>query len=137
VVLTTMAKAEKTGASEHCRRDWAGDLATFVLVWGIPTATMLAALLLEPMLRAAVWAIMLTWMGSACIVNARRCSRTHCYYTGPFFLFMAVIVLAYAGGVAPLGSHGWIIIGLTTIAGTGIIWWASEHLLGTFRRRNW
>jgi hypothetical protein len=136
-VLTIMAKAEKNCTSEHRGKDWAGDLTTFTLMWGIPTATMLAALLFEPMLRAAVWAVMLTWVGSACIANARRCGRTHCYYTRPFFLFMALIVLAYAGGVTPLGSHGWTIIGLTTIAGTGIIWWASEHLLGTFRWRSW
>lgn len=136
MVLTFMAKTEKICASEHCGKDWAGDLATLALMWGFPTATMFASLLLEPMLRAAIWVVMLTWMGGACIVNARRCGRTHCYYTGPFFLFMAVIVLAYAGGMAPLGSHGWAIIGLTTIAGTGVVWWASEGLLGTFRRRN-
>lgn len=127
-----MGKAKKACASAHCGKDWAGDLATFALIWGFPTAMLLGALLLGPMLRAAVWAVMLTWMGGACIVNARRCGRTHCYYTGPFFLFMAVLVLAHASNVAPLGSHGWTIIALTTLSGTGIIWWASERLLGTF-----
>jgi hypothetical protein len=32
-------------------------------------------------------------MGVACIVNALRCGRVHCYLTGPFFLLMAVIAL--------------------------------------------
>jgi len=27
-------------------------------------------------------------MGTACILNARRCGRTHCRYTGPYYLAM-------------------------------------------------
>ena len=136
LLLTMMARDKKTCAAERCEKDWVGDLRTLALVWGVPIGTMLVALLLEPMLRAAVWAVMLTWMGGACIANARRCGRTHCYYTGPFFLLMTVTVLAHASGMAPLGSHGWAIIALTTVAGSSLIWWGSEHLLGTFRRRN-
>jgi hypothetical protein len=47
--------------------------------------TMLAASWIEPMLRAAVWAAMLIWMGGACVANACLCGRTHCRYTGSFF----------------------------------------------------
>lgn len=97
---------------------------------------MLAAALVEPTLRAVVWVAMLIWMGGACVANAHRCGRTHCRYTGPFFLFMAGMVVAYATGIVALGTHGWAILGLTTVVGNGLIWWASECLLGTFRCRD-
>jgi Ca2+/Na+ antiporter len=47
---------------------------------------------------SAVWIIALIWMGSACILNARRCGRTHCRYTGPYYLVMIVPVLLLAAG---------------------------------------
>ena len=97
---------------------------------------MLAATLLEPTLRAVVWAAMLVWMGGACVANAQRCGRTHCRYTGPFFLFMAGMVVAHATRIVGLGAHGWAILGLMTVVGNGLIWWGSERLLGTFRRRD-
>jgi len=131
-----MAKQEEACSPENCPKDWAGDGLTLAAVWGFPAAAMLAATLLEPTLRAVVWAAMLIWMGGACIANARRCGRTHCRYTGPFFVFMAGIVAAYVTGIAPLGPNGWEILGLTTVVGNGLIWWGSERLLGTFRRRS-
>lgn len=134
--LRVMVRVEKTCAPEHCGKDWAGDLATFALVWGLPTATMLAAFLLEAGPRTVVWALTLTWMGGACLVNACRCGRTHCRYTGPFFLLMAAIVLAHGSGAIPFGPHGWTAIALMTMAGSVIIWWVSERLFGTFRRSN-
>ena len=97
---------------------------------------MLLALLLEPGARAVVWTAMLAWMGWACLQNARRCGRTHCRYTGPFFLAMAVLVVAYATGIVPLGNHPWLILGMLTAAGNVLIWWGTERLLGTYTRRN-
>ncbi len=129
-----MAREEETCAPERCEKDWAGDLATLVLAWGLPSATMFVALLLEPVVRTAIWTAMLTWMGVACIANARQCGRTHCYYTGPFFLLMVVVVLPHANAIVPLGSHGWAIIAPITIAGVIALWWGSERLLGTFHR---
>jgi hypothetical protein len=40
-------------------------------------------------------------MGTACILNARRCRRTHCKYTDPYFLTMSVPALLLAMGVVP------------------------------------
>jgi hypothetical protein len=36
--------------------------------------------------RAVVWTVALATMGMACIVNALRCGRVHCFLTGPFLL---------------------------------------------------
>ena len=122
---------------QNCaKRDWAGHGLTLAAIWGIPAAAMLLALLLEPGARAVVWTAMLAWMGWACLQNARRCGRTHCRYTGPFFLAMAVLVVLYATGIVPLGNHPWLMLGILAVAGNALIWWGSERLLGTYTRRN-
>lgn len=113
-------------------RDWAGNWRSLASLWGIPTAVMLAALLFEPGLRAIAWSAALVWMGGACIANARRCGRTHCRFTGPFYLLMAMAVVAYATGVLPMGEQGWAILGAATVAGTAVLWWGSERIWGTF-----
>jgi hypothetical protein len=95
---------------------------------------MLLALLLEPAPRAAVWTAMLAWMGCACLVNARRCGRMHCRYTGPYLLGMAGVVVAHAAGVLPLGGRPWVVLGVLALGGNALIWWASERLFGTYSR---
>ena len=75
-------------------------------------------------------------MGVACLANARRCGRTHCRYTGPFFLGMAAMVFAYATGMLPLGSYPWLVLGLIAAVGNAIIWWWSERALGTYFQRS-
>jgi len=120
--------------SESRAKDWAGDQRAFVVLWVIPGAAMLMALLLEPNWRAVVWMAMLVWMGVACLVNARRCNRTHCRLTGPFLLAMAALVAGYAAGFLPLGRHGWTALGATTAVGFVVLWWGSERLWGAYRR---
>jgi hypothetical protein len=96
---------------------------------------MLLALLLEPTMRGIVWIAMLLWMGAACLVNARRCDRTHCRYTGPFFLALAGLVVLYMAELVPLGSQPWLALGLAIVIGNALLWWGSEKLLGTYSRR--
>jgi len=96
---------------------------------------MLAAwLLADPAPRAGLWVAMLVWMGIACIANARRCGRTHCRFTGPFFLLMAVLVALYAVGALPIGSQGWTILGGITLVGNAMLWRGSEQAWGRFSR---
>jgi hypothetical protein len=90
---------------------------------------MLLALLLAPAPRAEVWVAMLVWMGCACILNARRCGRTHCRYTAPFFLGMATLVTAYAAGMVSLGNQPWLLLGIVIGAGNALIWWNTERIL--------
>ena len=103
--------AEKSMADRGTQRDWAADRATLAAVWGLPAlAMLLAVLLLQPMVCCIVWIANLAWMGGACIANARRCDRTHCRYTGPFFLAMA-------GGAR---ARGWVgAPGQPTMASSG------------------
>ncbi len=45
--------------------------------------------------RTLARALALSTLGGACIANALRRRRVHCYVTGPFFLLMASIALLY------------------------------------------
>ena len=88
-----------------------------------------------PPIRTPAWVLFLVWMGAACLANARRCGRTHCHLTGPFFLVMAAAVLAHGAGLLPLGRYGWAWLGATTAAGAALLWSASEALLGRYLPR--
>jgi len=67
-------------------------------------------------------------MGTACLINARRCGRVHCCFTGPYFLVMAGIVALHGRGAIPLGPRGWAWIGGAIAVGTAAIWILSKRL---------
>jgi len=84
--------------------------------------------------RTAVWTVALSVMVTACIANARRCGRVHCYLTGPFFLVMAGIALLYGLGFVPLGRRGWNLIGLIVLVGGIGLCCLPEMFLGKYRK---
>ena len=86
--------------------------------------------------RTVVWTVALATMGVACIVNALRCGRVHCYLTGPFFLLMALIALSYGLGILHLGGNGWNLLGLMTLIGAIALWCLPEMFLGKYRQGN-
>ncbi|MFP6706225.1 MAG: hypothetical protein VCE75_09380 [Alphaproteobacteria bacterium] len=71
-------------ASERFDEDWATGVSDFMLAWGLPMAAMVGSVLVDPFIKTLIWIMALTWMGGACLLNACRCGRTHCFYTGPF-----------------------------------------------------
>ena len=87
-------------------------------------------------MRTVVWTVALSAIGTACIANAVRCGRLHCYITGPFFVAMAVVTLLYGVGDVPLGGSGWNLIGLTILAGAIALCCLPELLLGKYRKRS-
>jgi hypothetical protein len=91
------------------------------LAWGLPTALLILGTFTPAPIRTAVWAGALIWMGVACIANAARCGRTHCYLTGPFFLAIAVVTVAHGTGVISVGSQGWLLIGTAIAVGTVVL----------------
>jgi hypothetical protein len=119
-------------ASIQSSRDWLNSARTNLLAWWMPHTAMFGALLLPVPVRVAVWTLALIWMGTACILNARRCNRTHCRYTGPFYLAMTAPVLALGFDIAPAGIYGWIALGVLLVAGSTLIWWATERAWGKF-----
>jgi len=84
--------------------------------------------------RTAVWTAALSIMGTACLANAVRCGRVHCYITGPFLLVMAVVTLLYGLGVLPRGRNGWNAIGLTILVGAIALSCLPEMFFGKYRR---
>ncbi|MCL4711784.1 MAG: hypothetical protein KJZ73_11115 [Pseudorhodoplanes sp.] len=116
------------------RRDWAGTWQTYGLVWGLPIAAIVAGLFLNVGLRTAMWTIALGWMGAACLLNAHRCGRTHCRYTGPFYLVMIFPVLAAGLGIVSIGLYGWLLVAAIIVLGSKVIWWLTESAWGKFSR---
>ena len=93
---------------------------------------MFVALFVSVPVRTVAWTIALARMGTACILNARQCGRTHCRYTGPYYLAMIIPVLVIASSRASGNLYGWIVLGVVTFAGSRIIWWATERAWGKF-----
>jgi hypothetical protein len=106
----------------------------FVLYWLPAIAIVVAgAPAISNGWRTAVWTVALATMGVACIVNALRCGRVHCYVTGPFFLLMALVALSYGLGILHLRGNGWNLLGLIALVGTIALWFLPEMILGKYR----
>jgi hypothetical protein len=95
--------------SRDILREWRTTTAVFLL----PTVFLVATGFFNISLpwRAVIWAIALVIMGSACLANAMRCGRVHCFLTGPFFLLMAIVSLLYGFGIIPLLGKAGILSG--------------------------
>ncbi len=114
-------------------RDWARVGKEGLVGWGLPVAVMVVAGALDT--EAALWPAALVWMGAACLVNARRCGRRHCVYTGPFFLVMAALALLLGFDIVSLGDRGWAWVGGGTFAGAALLTYLPERLWGQYVRR--
>jgi hypothetical protein len=114
--------------------DWAGSLQGCALAWGLPHVALVPGLFVSPPVRASIWEVALAWMGIACIVNARRCRRTHCRYTGPFYLVMIAPVFVLGSGLVSGGMTVWLLLGAVILAGGKLIWWATEREWASFPR---
>jgi hypothetical protein len=120
--------AQDIARSSH---DWLRSPRTHLLAWWIPQAAILAALFAPVPVRIVIWIGALIWMGTACILNAKRCGRTHCRYTGPYYLAMIVPVLVLGAGV-PVGIFAWAAFAGAILLGSKLIWWATERAWGKF-----
>jgi len=116
----------------HPSRDWLASTPKSLVAWWAPQTILLVGLLLPTPVRAAVWIMALTWMGLACIFNATRCGRTHCRYTGPFYLAMTVPALVLGLGFISASLLGWLILAFVVWLGSKILWWGTERMWGRF-----
>ena len=111
--------------------DWASGVRG-CLTFGIPAAILLISPTIGTRYLVIVWPLLLTFMGVACLLNARRCGRTHCYVTGPFFLILAGIALLYGIRILPLGTRGWSTLSATFGIGGIVLCYLPELLLGRY-----
>lgn len=122
--------------SAQASDDWVGNASTSLPAWWLPHTLVVAGLFAGVPARTAIWLAALVWMGTACILNARRSGRTHCRFTGPYYLAMTVPVLVLGSGVATAGLYAWIALAVLILLGDKIIWWATERTWGTFSYSN-
>ncbi len=115
---------------EQSSADWVGNVRANLLAWWLPHAAIIAGLFVGVQSRTAIWIFALAWMGTACILNARRCGRTHCRFTGPYYLVM-IIPVAGLGFIAA-GLYAWLLLGSVIVLGFVMIWWATERGWGKF-----
>ena len=111
--------------------DWAAKNASWMIGWGIPAIALAGGVFTDT--EAWIWPLGLAWMGTACLLNARRCGRMHCHFTGPFFLVMALLSLLNGLGVLPLSEQRWAWIGGAIAVGWLVLHVAPEHLWGRYR----
>ncbi|MCY1290184.1 hypothetical protein D9M69_446280 [compost metagenome] len=117
-------KSSELGRGDSLRQTW-----QVISFWGLPAVVATLTILLadrHPTLFLAASAA-LAVMGGACLVNAARCGRLHCYITGPYFLMLALgTLLAY--GADPNGeylSRLWLLLAL---GATPLLIWLPERL---------
>ncbi len=115
-------------------RDFVRDRRASLLIWGLPALVMIGTgpLGFSSELHGAIWASCLSVFGFGCLANARRCGRLHCFFTGPFFLAMALVSLVHGFGVISLGSYGWAWIGGITLVGACALTILPERMWGQY-----
>ena len=120
---------------DSARRDLSARAGSFLTVWGAPILAGLAASVLAPSTAwaAAAWSLALAWMGGACLVNARRCGRVHCYVSGPILLVGAGLAAASGGSVLDFGPSGVSLIVAATLA-LAALTYLLELVWGRYRR---
>jgi hypothetical protein len=89
------------------RDDWVNRPGMGIVWWCLPLAVGVAASYLasSPLTTVLVWMVSFVWMGTGCILNARRCHRLHCYISGPAFFLGAAALGLFAAGIAFAGPH--------------------------------
>jgi hypothetical protein len=105
------------------------------LLWCVPLCAFALGFGQAAGLRTILWSTSLAVMGVACLINASRCGRVHCRFTGPFFILASVASLGYGLGLLPLGPSGWKWIGVGTIIGALGLCYVPELFLGRYRRK--
>jgi len=118
--------------SVRSSRDWLRSPHASLLAWGIPCTAIIASLFAPVPIRTAIWITALIWMGTACLLNAKRCGRTHCRYTGLYYLAMIAPVVLLGSGVVSGGIFAWLLVAGAILLGSILLWWATERAWGKF-----
>jgi hypothetical protein len=119
-----------------CDQDLLGSRWATGLLWIAPWVLIVLSASAGTLVHTAVWTVSFTVMGAACLVNARRCGRRHCFYTGPLFLIAALLSVLYGLGILPLGRHGWNWISGMAATGAVLACFGLERLMGKYTARH-
>jgi hypothetical protein len=120
--------------SDACRRDDLLGRSAAWLLWGVPIGALVVGATLGPLPRTLLWTPAFLVMGGACVLNAARCGRLHCYVTGPLYLG-ASLASALVG--LDVVAVDWRAIGLAAVGGTVLAHlpeWARGRYVGVSGR---
>lgn len=87
-------------------KDWFRRRSAFVAWWGLPIliGVYSNSLELSLMQAALLWAALFAWMGTGCVLNALRCARLHCFFSGPV-LWLGAAAAGLVGFGVISGAH--------------------------------
>jgi len=102
-----------------------------VVLWYLPAVALLAGLVWSAV-RFWLWTPAFAIMGIACLANAARCRRLHCYFTGPLFLLAAAYVAL--AGFNVLRMRPGIVLG--AVFGMTVLAFLAEVPFGRYRGRD-
>lgn len=121
-----------TGAPEE--RDWLTSAGGKLLIYGVPFAALqLAGNLGGFTLATAVPAACFLLVGIACLFNAARSRRLHCYFMGPWCLVAGTLTALYSARVIDLGPHSWDWLVNGGMLGALLIYMTVERIGGRYR----
>lgn len=107
----------------------------FMFAWGLPILAIIAVNFARNLIpfeaTVLVLAAAFAWMGLACLLNARRCHRRHCYYSGPILLAGAIAIIMVGLKLVPPGPVSLNDVTLTTF-GLVALTFVSELIWGKY-----
>jgi hypothetical protein len=113
------------------RTDLTRNWGRLLLFYGISFLVIqLAGNLSDSELAVAIaWSVSFGIMGVACVLNAVRCGRVHCWFTGPWFLLTATVtVLRYLN----VTTIPWPMIVNGGLLGALFLYFATEKIWGKY-----
>jgi dienelactone hydrolase len=122
-----MAMKNTCGPKESSTLDLTGRRTAWVL-WYVPILLVIVGLSWNRG-RVWLWVPAFVVMGMGCLVNAKRCRRTHCYITGPLFFLAALFVALSALGVVALHPGLFLLV----VFGACCLAQCAEIRLGKYR----
>ena len=85
------------------------------MLWGAPIAIDVLVSFaqnqgwLSLWVAGVLWTAATLWIGASCLINARRCGRTHCFIAGVLLLPLGTVGVANVTGLI---SFSWSIVGI-------------------------
>lgn len=108
-----------------------------IIGYGIPIGVLFATGMvdLSKSATAGLWAVSVLVMGLTCAANARRCGRVHCYFTAPFLLAMAAVILLFGFDVRGFTGLTFDFLGNVLAIGAVLLCVGSELIFGRYLSR--
>ena len=99
-------------------KDWTRRPVSRLFWWGLPVLVVVSTDFLKLTRAETAFALAATfgWAGTGCLLNARRCGRRHCFFSGPVLLLGAIAaVLVGAGVITDAHALNYVVWGTTIL----------------------